>query len=271
MCEFTVVIMKLIVLLTDFGWKDGYAGILKGVIWSIAPGVQISDLTHEIAPQDIRQGALAIGRAVPYFPSGTIFLAVVDPGVGTERRSIAARIGDLFFVAPDNGLITLPLQKAAQKGQSVEVVNLNRPQFWLPVVSNVFHGRDIFAPVAAHLANGVALMDLGERIQDPVRVEIPTPVRIKHGWRGEIIHIDSFGNLGTNLRGEHLQGRGQIEVHIGQEQIRGMVHAYGEGTIGQLVTLIDSSGALAISAVNSSAERALSARMGDAVEVWFMT
>jgi len=263
--------MRLIVLLTDFGWKDGYAGILKGVIWNIAPGVQIADLTHEIAPQDILQGALTLGRAVPYFPAGTIFVAVVDPGVGTTRRAIAARIGEQYYVAPDNGLITLPLADAARKGQTVEVVQLNQPQYWLPVVSHVFHGRDIFAPVAAHLANGTALEALGERIQDPVRLKIPVPVRIQHGWRGEIIHIDSFGNLGTNLRGEHLQGRGQIEVHVGQEQIRGMVHAYGEGSAGQIVTLIDSSGALAISAVNSSAERALSAHLGDAVEVWFVT
>jgi S-adenosylmethionine hydrolase len=263
--------MRLIVVLTDFGWKDGYAGILKGVIWNIAPGAEIADLTNEIAPQDVRQGALTLGRAVSYFPPGTIFLAVVDPGVGTSRRPIAAHIGDHFYVAPDNGLLTLPIQDAARKAQAVEVVHLNRPQFWLPVISNVFHGRDIFAPVAAHLANGVPLADLGEHIQDPVCLKMPVPVRIQHGWRGEIVHIDSFGNLATNLRGEHLQGRGQVEVHIGQEQIRGMVHAYGEGALGQLVTLIDSSGALAISAVNSSAENYLSAHLGDPVEVWFVT
>jgi hypothetical protein len=263
--------MRLIVVLTDFGWKDGYAGILKGVIWNIAPGVEVADLTNDIAPQDIRQGALTLGRAAPYFPIGTIFLVVVDPGVGTKRRSIAAHIGDYFYVAPDNGLITLPLRDASRKGQPVEVVNLNRPQFWLPVVSNVFHGRDIFAPVAAHLANGVPLVDLGDRILDPVRLNIPVPVRIQHGWRGEIIHIDSFGNLATNLGGEHLQGRGQIVVQVGQEQIRGMVHAYGEGTAGSLVTLIDSSGALAISAVNGSAENALAAHLGDPVEVEFVT
>jgi S-adenosylmethionine hydrolase len=263
--------MRLITVLTDFGWKDGYAGILKGVIWNIAPGVEIADLTHEIPPQDVRQGALTLGRAVPYFPAGTIFLSVVDPGVGTSRRPIAAQIGDNFYVAPDNGLITLPLQDAARRGLTVEVVHLNRPQFWLPVISNVFHGRDIFAPVAAHLATGVSLADLGERIQDPIRLDMPDPVRIQHGWRGEIIQIDSFGNLATNLRGEHLQGRGQIEVHVGSEQIRGLVHAYGEGQAGQLVTLIDSSGALAIAAVNSSAERALSAHLGDPVEVWFVT
>ena len=263
--------MRLIVLLTDFGWKDGYAGILKGVIWTIAPGVQISDLTHEIAPQDILQGALTLGRATPYFPAGTIFLAVVDPGVGAGRRPIAARIADQYFVAPDNGLITLALDEAARKGQPVEVVHLNRPQFWLPSVSKVFHGRDIFAPVAAALANGTPLIDLGERIHDPVRLKFPLPERIESGWRGEIIHIDAFGNLATNLRSDHLQGRGQVEIHIGHERIPSLVQAFGEGVPGQLVTLIDSSGALAVSTVNGSAERLLAAHIGEPVEVWFVT
>ncbi len=263
--------MRLIVILTDFGWKDGYAGILRGVIWNIAPGVQISDLTHEIAPQDILQGALTLGRAVSYFPPGTIFLAVVDPGVGTHRRGIAARFGEQYFVAPDNGLVTIPMEEAMRKGQPVEVYHLNRPQYWLPTVSSVFHGRDIFAPVAAHLANGVPLADLGERIRDPIRLKFAVPVRTPQGWRGEIIHIDSFGNLSTNLRGEHLQGRGKIEVCIGQEHIHGLVNTFGEGAPGQLVTLMDSSGALAISVVNGSAERTLTARLGDAVEVWFVT
>lgn len=263
--------MRLIVLLSDFGWKDGYAGILKGVIWTIAPGVQISDLTHEIAPQDILQGALTLGRAAPYFPAGTIFLAVVDPGVGASRRAIAARIAEQYFIAPDNGLITLALEEAVRKGQPVEVVHLNRPQFWLPSVSKVFHGRDIFAPVAAALANGTPLIDLGERIQDPVRLKFAVPARIECGWRGEIIHIDAFGNLATNLRSEHLQGRGQVEVHIGHERIPHLVQAFGEGAPGQLVTLIDSSGALAVSAVNGCAERVLAAHFGDPVEVWFVT
>jgi len=263
--------VRLIVLLTDFGWKDGYAGILKGVIWTIAPGVQISDLTHEIAPQDILQGALTLGRATPYFPAETIFLAVVDPEVGAGRRPIAARIADQYFVAPDNGLITLALDEAARKSQPVEVVHLNRPQFWLPSVSKVFHGRDIFAPVAAALANGTPLIDLGERIHDPVRLKFPLPERIECGWRGEIIHIDAFGNLATNLRSDHLQGRGQVEIHIGHERISSLVQTFGEGVPGQLVILIDSSGALAVSTVNGSAERLLAAHIGEPVEVWFVT
>jgi S-adenosylmethionine hydrolase len=233
--------------------------------------VEISDLTHEIAPQDIRQGALTLGRSVQYFPAGTIFLAVVDPGVGTSRRPIAARIAEHYYVAPDNGLITLPLDEAMRRGQPLEVVHLNRPQYWLPVISNVFHGRDIFAPVAAALANNVPLADLGDRIRDPLRLNLPLPVRIEGGWRGEIIHIDAFGNLATNLCSEHLQGRGQIEVRVGQERIRGQVQAFGEGAPEQLVTLIDSSGALAVSAVNASAERRLTAHIGDPVEVWFIT
>jgi S-adenosyl-L-methionine hydrolase (adenosine-forming) len=262
--------MRLIVLLTDFGWKDGYASILKGVIWGIAPGAVISDLTHEIAPQDIFQGALTLGRAAPYFPPGTIFLSVVDPGVGTSRRPLAARLGEQFFVGPDNGLLTLLLEDAERHALPVECVHLTQPQFWLPRISSSFHGRDIFAPVAAHLALDVRLAEMGPAVTDPVRLRMPVPQRSEAGWQGEIIHIDAFGNLATNLRSEHLQGRGKMEVLIADQQIRGLVRSFGEGIPGQFVALIDSSGALSICQVNSSAERSLGVKLGDGVEVRFV-
>jgi S-adenosylmethionine hydrolase len=263
--------MNLIVLLTDFGWKDGYAGILRGVIWNIAPQVTVSDLTHDIPPQNIFQGALALGRAAPYFPAGTIFLGVVDPGVGTGRRPIAARFGSQYYVGPDNGLFTLLLEEAERHGQGIEMVHLTRPQYWLPKISNIFHGRDIFAPAAAHLALGIALAQMGETITDPVRLHLPAPVRSPEGWQGEVIHIDAFGNLATNLRSEHLQGRGQIEVRIAEITIRGMVRSFGEGAPGQYVALIDSSGALSICQVNGSAERSLEIGLGALAQVVFIT
>jgi S-adenosylmethionine hydrolase len=263
--------MNLIVLLTDFGWKDGYAGILRGVIWTIAPDVTVSDLTHDISPQDIFQGALALGRAAPFFPPGAIFLGVVDPGVGTARRPIAARFGGQYFVGPDNGLFTLLLDEAERRGHEVEIIHLNRPQYWLPKVSNIFHGRDIFAPVAAHLAQGVPLARLGEAITNPVRLQLPVPIRSQVGWQGEVTHIDAFGNLATNLRSEHLQGRGQIEVRTAEMIIRGMVRSFGEGLPGQFVALIDSSGALSICQVNGNAERSLQIGLGALVQVVFVT
>src|SRR3972149_2437787 len=146
--------MSVITLMTDFGIKDGNVGVMKGVIWGIAPDVQISDLSHTIQAQNIREAGFILARSVPYFPKGTIHVAVVDPGVGTQRRPMAARIGDWFFVGPDNGLITMWLEHAEKENWTSEFVHLDRPEYWLPVVSHVFHGRDIFSPAAAHLARG---------------------------------------------------------------------------------------------------------------------
>lgn len=263
--------MRPIALLTDFGWKDGYAGILKGVIWGIAPGVPLADLSHDIAPQDILMGAMVLGRAAPYFPAGTIFLAVIDPGVGTNRRALAARVGEQYFVGPDNGLITFMLDETARRGLSAEFIHLTQPQYWLPRVSNVFHGRDIFAPVAAHLALGLPLANLGKPVSDPQRLDLPQPERSESGWRGQIIHIDTFGNLATNLSASHLQGRGLVEVRLGSLVVRGLVSAFGERAPGQFVALIDSSGSLSLCQVNASAERTLGAKLGDRVEIRFIT
>ena len=153
--------MRVITLTTDFGLRDGYAGVLKGVIWKIAPEVKIADISHLISPQNVMEGALTLGRAAAYFPEGTIHVGVVDPGVGTSRRAIAARLGLQYFVGPDNGLFTVLLEQAEGKQEKIEVFHLNRPEFWLSSISNVFHGRDIFAPTAAHLGQGVRLESMG--------------------------------------------------------------------------------------------------------------
>ncbi len=196
--------MSIITLLTDFGLKDGNVGVMKGVIWKIAPEAQIADLSHLIPPQDVQDGALILSRSAPYFPPGTVHVAVVDPGVGTTRRPIAARLGGQFFVLPDNGLITLLLEQAEAASEIVEFVHLDQAQYWLPAVSHVFHGRDIFAPSAAHLANGVLLTELGTPIHDPQRLKFPVPTRTDLGLLGEVIHIDHFGNLSTSIRRQHL-------------------------------------------------------------------
>ena len=164
--------MTVITLLTDFGTRDGYPGVMKGVIWKIAPEVQIADISHSIRPQNIYHGALALWRTTHYFPAGTIHVAVVDPGVGTNRRPIGIRLGDQYFIGPDNGLFTLVLERAEVQNELIQVVHLNQPQYWLPEISHVFHGRDIFAPSAAHLAIGVSLAKLGTLINDPIRLQI---------------------------------------------------------------------------------------------------
>ncbi len=258
-----------ITLLTDFGAQDVFVGILRGVILSIAPEARIIDLTHLIPPQDVRQGARALARAAPYFPPGTIHLAVVDPGVGTARRPLAARLGASYFVGPDNGLITLLVRRARHENQDCAFVHLTRREFWLAEVSRVFHGRDIFAPVAAHLARGVAIDDLGSAVQDVVLLEFAEPQSTPSGLRGEVTTIDHFGNVLTNIEPMHVAGRRVVQVQVNECQIDGVVETFGEGESGALVALWSSDGHLCLAEVNGSAARRVRAHPGDPVHVTF--
>jgi hypothetical protein len=254
--------------MTDFGIKDGNVGVMKGVILGMAPNAQIVDLSHTISPQNVGEAALVLARSAPYFPAGSIHVVVVDPGVGTERRHIAARLGEQNYVCPDNGILTPLLERAETEGWHVEIVHTNKPEFWLPKVSHVFHGRDIFSPLAAHLANGVPLQVLGTPIHDPVRLSLPRPQRTASGWRGEVIHIDHFGNISTNVRIEHLgELPPGIEVHLCGVKIQGMVRTFGEKPHGELVALYGSTGNLIVSVVNGNAAQRLNAKVGDSVEV----
>jgi S-adenosylmethionine hydrolase len=263
--------MRLITLMTDFGLKDGNVGVMKGVILGIAPLVQIVDISHLISPQNLPEAALILLRSAPYFPTDTIHVVVVDPGVGTARRPVAARLGRQYFVGPDNGVITLLLEHAERLGWPVEFVHLDRPQYWLPEVSHVFHGRDIFAPAAAHLAAGVPLTELGTPIGDALRLALPRPERTTSGWRGEIIHIDHFGNLASNIRLEHLPdwqpAPEKWVVRLGGVEIRGLVKTFGERPAGELVALFGSTGNLIVSVVNGNAAQRLAAQLGDAFEI----
>ncbi len=259
--------MTVITLTTDFGTGDYEVGVLKGVIWRIAPHVQIADLSHDITPYDTLEAALLLWRAVPYFPHGTIHVAVVDPGVGTSRRGIAAHLGSQYYVGPDNGLLSLLMSRGELNNEKISIVHLDQSKYWLLDVSNVFHGRDVFAPVAAQLASGTPLRLLGTPITDPVRIEFPRPARISRGWHGQVIHIDHFGNLSTNLNSSHLNPTKEVMIKIKGEQITGLVSTFGERNVGTLVALLDSSGLLAISVVNGSAAQALKAAVGDEIEV----
>jgi S-adenosyl-L-methionine hydrolase (adenosine-forming) len=244
---------------------------MKGVIWGICPNAQISDLSHMIAAQNIREAAVIFARSVPYFPTGSVHVVVVDPGVGTQRRPMAAQIGEWFYVGPDNGTITGLLERAEQQGWQTKFVELTNTEYWLPVISHVFHGRDIFSPVAAHLANGVPLTDLGTPFDNPVRLELPKPQRTQGGWRGEVTHIDHFGNISTNIRVEHLseamKQKEKITVSLNGRVIQGMVDTFGERQPGELIALLGSTGNLAIAIVNGSALNLLGMKVGDGVEV----
>ncbi|MCL4502806.1 MAG: SAM-dependent chlorinase/fluorinase [Deltaproteobacteria bacterium] len=256
----------LITLLTDFGTRDEYVACMKGVILSLNPQARLVDLTHEIPPQDIRAGAFILAAAAPYFPAETIHLAVVDPGVGTGRRALAAQVRDQFWVGPDNGLFHLIF--AGQEG--FEMVSLENPDYFLPQVSATFHGRDIFAPAAAHLSLGATLAQLGPAIADPVRLPWPEPVVTAATLKGEIIHVDRFGNLVSNVSGgvfhNWRQGR-DFRIKAGPLTLTRLRRTYGEAAAGEVLALIGSHGYLEIACANGSAAARLQAGPGLSLEI----
>lgn len=262
--------MNPIVLMTDFGTKDGNVGVMKGVIAGIFPEAKIIDLSHGITPQSILEASLILSRTYRYFPSGTVFVIVVDPGVGTKRRPLAGHIGEYYFVLPDNGILSPLLAEAEGNNSPVELIHLDKPKFWLENVSHVFHGRDIFAPVGAHLASGINLSDLGTQIQDPVRMEMPTPVSVKNGLLAQVIHIDNFGNISTNVTRLQLQGHNRLELTLQDYHIKGLYHTFGELSAGNLMALLGSTDYLIISEVNGNAARRTGAAIGDPVSITFL-
>lgn len=259
--------MPTISITTDFGSKDGFVGTLKGVIWSICPGAQIADISHNISPQNILEGAFALWRAYSFFPSGAVHIAVVDPGVGTKRRPIAARIGGHTFVGPDNGIFTPMFEDAEKYGLTMEIVHLAMEKFWLHNVSHTFHGRDIFAPVAAHIANGVPLSDLGPALHDPVRISMPKPVKTAKGWRAHITVVDIYGNCTTDLPADAVARSRNVTFLVGGHEVHGLVQSYGNKRPGDLVALVDSEDCVEIAVVNGSAAKKLGVKIGDVVEV----
>ena len=250
-------------LLTDFGLSDEYVGVMKGVIWGIAPDVAIADISHAVPPQNVLHGALLLGRAYRYFPAGSIHMGVVDPGVGTERRGVAVRVGEHTFVGPDNGLFTVPLTG----GEPFTAVSLDNPAYRLPVVSRTFHGRDVFAPAAAYLANGVPLAEFGEPVSGLVTLDIPKPLRIANTWQAQVLLVDGFGNLITNLTEADLQGQAVAEVVCQGQVIVGLAVTFGSRQPGELLAMFDSSGSLSLCVVNGSAAERLGTGAGAPVEV----
>jgi len=262
--------MKLITLLTDFTERDGYVGIMKGVILGIAPDAYIVDISHSVAPQDVRQAAWVLGCSAPYFPPGTVHVAVVDPGVGTVRRGIIARLGAQCFVGPDNGLMTILYQRCAERGETVRIFELQNEAFWLRPVSFSFHGRDVFAPVAAHYLRGVDLEKFGQPVSDPLLLPLPQPHRLVDGWQGEIIYVDVFGNLISNIRTPHLQKNVNACIIIKKTEINGIKNTFGDGIQGELLAIMDSFGHLSVCVVNGSAAHLLGAGVGDKIRVTFL-
>ena len=254
-----------IALLTDFGTADTYVAEMKGAIWSIAPDVDIVDVTHAIPPRDVIAGALALARVVPVFPEGTIFLAVVDPGVGTGRRAVIVRTPKSFLVGPDNGLLTL----AARREGTAETVEIANAALMRPVVSRTFHGRDVFAPAAAHLTREVPLSEFGPPAGDLVGLDLPEPIVEGDRLVGAILTVDGFGNAITNIdEGLLAAFAGQLAVVVECGNANApLIGTYGDAKPGKTVALVGSGGTLEIAVVGGSAARAHGLTRGDRVTV----
>lgn len=258
--------MAVITLTTDFGTSDGYVGALKGVILGLAPDVTLVDISHSVPPQDVRQGARVLAMAAPFFPVGTVHVAVIDPGVGSARRGIALQTPDATFVGPDNGLFTPFLREWSA------CVALTNPATHRHPVSATFHGRDVFGPVAAHLANGLPLEALGPPVQDPLSLPVPWPQRLPDGrLRAEVVSVDRFGNLVTNVRLPAGQGgamnQGDIRIVISGESLT-LHRTYTDVVPGALLALVGSDGYLEIALREGSAAEQLGLGVGARVEVW---
>ncbi len=255
---------SIITLTTDFGTEDPYVGIMKGVILGIAPEATIVDLSHGVPPQDVRRASFLISSAVPYFPPGTIHVVVVDPGVGSERRPIALQTQRASYVAPDNGVLTLVLHREP----ATRIVHLTNARYWLPMVSATFHGRDVFAPVAAHLARGVPLDELGEPIDEIVTLPLLQPTCQADGSIvGHIQHIDHFGNCITDIPAEMVASTASITVEVAGHRIHGLAPTYAAVAPGNLVALIGSAGYLEVAIREGNAARQLGIEVGERVVI----
>ncbi len=277
-----------ITLTTDFGTSDVYVGLMKGVILNINPNVQIVDITHAIPPQNIHEAAFTIQAAYRYFPKGTIHVIVVDPGVGSERQAIVCQTDRAFFVCPNNGVLSYLLQNIeAEDICAPEAVVIENPAYLLPQVSNTFHGRDIFAPVAAHLSLGIPLAQIGTPIHNLIRFPAPAICIAEDILTGQIINVDSFGNLITNISKNALaafllssksnkDAVGQLdkcamsakfEIVAGHTSLKKLNISYAESEAGEPLAIIGSFGALEIAVNMGNAQTQLGLKKGDTVIV----
>jgi S-adenosylmethionine hydrolase len=255
----------VIALLTDFGTRDHYAGTMKGVALGICPDATLVDISHDVPAHDVVAGALELAAAYRYFPSGTVFLVVVDPGVGSTRRGIAGDTGDYKFVAPDNGVLTAVFDEHPPK----RVVELSERRYARPTVSRTFEGRDRFAPAAAWLAKGIDLAALGRPAGEIQRLDLPRPVVDADRIDGQVVRVDRFGNLITNIDRKTFDqlARGALEIAIGRHVVPRVVSTYADAAPGELCALFGSTDHLEIAANGASAARALGLERGAPVHI----
>ncbi len=256
----------IITLLTDFGLRDHYVASMKGVIFGINPRCTVVDISHQVAPQDVNEGAFVLAAAFASFPRGTIHLGIVDPGVGGPRRPLLVVTENYYFVGPDNGLFSLSLGRE----KITRVIVPTNKNFFLPRASSTFHGRDVFAPVAAHLSLGVRPANFGNRTGSWVDLSFNRPKRNGKELTGEIIHVDAFGNLVSNIDEKNLfdfvRDRG-FSVQMGRHRIRGLKRGYWEGKKGETLALFGSGGFLEVAVREGDARKKLKAERGDRVRI----
>jgi len=256
----------IITLTTDYGTNDHLVGTLKGVILKVNPDVTIVDITHNVTPFDLLDGALAVGSTYAYFPPKTIHVVVVDPGVGTERRPLLVSAANQYFVAPDNGVLSVIYER---EQENMVVRHANAEHYYLQPVSKTFHGRDIFAPVAAWLSKGWQTASMGDEIQDFKRFAIPRPKEVDGVVKGVVLRADAFGNLITNFRTEDLPASavsaGTIKLQAGNQPITRLVDTFARGNNGEAIAYLGSSGYLEIGVNKGNAARTLGLGRGTAV------
>ncbi len=253
----------IVTLTTDFGLRDSFVGTMKGVILSRCPDAQLVDITHDVPPQQVRAGALRLAAAAPYFPAGTVHLAVVDPGVGGARRAIALEADGYRFVGPDNGVLSFAAPRFAPGWYAVEIANR---QHMLERVSQTFHGRDVFAPAAAHLAGGGTLDDLGPEIPSIVELHLYPATREGQRLIGIVLDVDGFGNLITNVRAGQVANAELERVCVGGAEIGELSRWYDSTR--ELVALMNSDGWLEVAAPGGSASERLGVGIDAPVDVW---
>jgi S-adenosylmethionine hydrolase len=251
---------NVITLTTDFGLQDYYVSAMKAVMLGISPGIRLVDISHEIPSQDIMAGSWILKNSAMLFPPNTVHTVVVDPGVGTERQPVALQIEDQYFVGPDNGIFSLLTQE-----HDFEAVRLTNEKYWRDETSSTFHGRDIFAPVAAHLSQGVDLVDLGEPIDKLVTYRWTVPIADKDGLEGMVIHIDKFGNLITNITASLLEEvikDKSVKIYVGNTILDEIASTFGSVAEGEPVAYIGSSGVLEIAINKGNAKEMLGVQKG---------
>lgn len=251
---------NVITLTTDFGLQDYYVSAMKAVMLGIAPDARLIDISHDIPSQDIMAGSWTLKNSAMLFPPNTVHTVVVDPGVGTDRNPVALQVGDQYFVGPDNGIFSLLTEQ-----RDFRAVRLTNSKYWRKEPSNTFHGRDIFAPVAAHLSEGVELEKLGDPIEDLVTYRWTVPIADKDGLEGMVIHIDKFGNLITNIEASLLEeviGDKSVKIYVGNTILNEIATTFGQVTEGEPVAYIGSSGMLEVGINKGNAEEMLGVQKG---------